>query len=87
MSCRRVTGRSVKLLLAFASTVIPGLNLLEIHDQDFYSLLDMYVFQNGASSANWSCLHLGTDRVENISFIIALFCCSHGNVLVCGFYT
>jgi hypothetical protein len=44
-------GQSVKLLLAFASTVIPGFSLLEIHDQDFYSLLDMYVFQNGASSS------------------------------------
>jgi hypothetical protein len=42
---------SVKLLLAFASTVIPGLSLLEIHDQYFYSLLDMYVFRNGASSS------------------------------------
>jgi hypothetical protein len=28
-------GRSVTLLLAFASTVIPGFSLLEIHDQDF----------------------------------------------------
>jgi hypothetical protein len=44
-------GRSVKLLLAFASTVIPGFILLEIHDQDFCFLLDMYVymFRNGAS--------------------------------------
>jgi hypothetical protein len=42
---------SVKFLLAFASTVIPGFSLLEIHDQDFYSLLDMDVFQNGASSS------------------------------------
>jgi hypothetical protein len=39
-------GRSVKLLLAFVSTVIPGFSPLEIHDQDFYSLLDAYVFQN-----------------------------------------
>jgi hypothetical protein len=38
------------LLLALASTVIPGFSLLEIHDQDFFSLLDMYVFRNGASS-------------------------------------
>jgi hypothetical protein len=30
-------------------TVIPGFSLLEIHDQDFCSLLDMYVFRNGAS--------------------------------------
>jgi hypothetical protein len=46
------SGRSVKLLLVFASTVIPGFSLLEIHDQDyFYSLLDMYVFRNGASSS------------------------------------
>jgi hypothetical protein len=37
-------GLSAKLLLAFASTVIPGFSLLEIHDQDFYSLLDMYAF-------------------------------------------
>jgi hypothetical protein len=44
-------GQSVKLLLAFASTVIPRFNLLEIHDQDFYSLLDIYVFQNVASSS------------------------------------
>jgi hypothetical protein len=40
-----------KLLLAFANTVSPGLSLLEIHDQDFYSLLDMYVFENGAFSS------------------------------------
>jgi hypothetical protein len=42
---------SVKLMLAFASTVIPGFSLLEIHDQDFYSLLGMYMFWNGASSS------------------------------------
>jgi hypothetical protein len=40
-----------RLLLAFASTVVPGFSLLEIHDQDFYSLLDMYMFRNGASSS------------------------------------
>jgi hypothetical protein len=44
-------GCLVKLLLAFASTVIPGFSLLEIHDQDSYSLLDMFVFRNGASSS------------------------------------
>jgi hypothetical protein len=44
-------GRSVKLLLAFASTVIPGFSLLQIHDQDICSLLDMYVFRNGAYSS------------------------------------
>jgi hypothetical protein len=38
---------SVKLLLVFASTVTSGFSLLEIHDQDFHSLLDMYVFPNG----------------------------------------
>jgi hypothetical protein len=43
-------GRSVKLLLAFASTVIPGFSRLEIHDQDFYTVLDMYVFRSGTSS-------------------------------------
>jgi hypothetical protein len=36
-------------LLDFASTVIPGFNLLEV--QDFCSLLGMYVFRNGASSS------------------------------------
>jgi hypothetical protein len=41
---------SVKLLLAFTSTVIAGFSLLKIHDQDLY-LLDMYVFRNGASSS------------------------------------
>jgi hypothetical protein len=41
----------VKLLLAFASTVIPGFSLLEIHEEDLYSLPDMYVFRNGASSS------------------------------------
>jgi hypothetical protein len=44
-------GPSDKLLLGFASTVISGFTLLEIHDQDFYSLLDTYVFGNGASSS------------------------------------
>jgi hypothetical protein len=39
-----MVGWSVKLLLDFASIVIPGLILLKIHDQDFYSLLDMYMF-------------------------------------------
>jgi hypothetical protein len=34
-------GRSVKLLLAFASIVIPGFSLLEIYDKDFSSLLDI----------------------------------------------
>jgi hypothetical protein len=34
-------------MLAFASTVIPGFRLLEIHDQDISSLLDMQVFRNG----------------------------------------
>jgi hypothetical protein len=43
-------GGSVKLLLTFASTIIPGVSLLEILGQDLYFLLDMYVFRNGASS-------------------------------------
>jgi hypothetical protein len=44
------------MLLAFSNTIIPGFNLFEIHDQDFYSLLDMYVFRSGASSStmDWS---------------------------------
>jgi hypothetical protein len=44
-------GWSVKLLIAFASTVIPGFSLFEIHDQDFYSLLDIYLFRNETSSS------------------------------------
>jgi hypothetical protein len=38
-------------LLAFTSTIISGFNLLEIHDEDVYSLLDMYIFRNWASSS------------------------------------
>jgi hypothetical protein len=45
-----LVSQPVKLLLAFASTAVTGISLLEIHDKDFYSLKDMYVFQNGASS-------------------------------------
>jgi hypothetical protein len=41
----------IKLLLDFASTAIPGFSLLEIHNQDFCSLLDMYLVKNGVSSA------------------------------------
>jgi hypothetical protein len=44
-------GQSVKLLLALASTVIYGFSLLEIHYQDFCSMLDMYVLRNGASTS------------------------------------
>jgi hypothetical protein len=35
----------------FASTVIPGFSLLEIHDREFCSVLDTYMFRNGASSS------------------------------------
>jgi hypothetical protein len=45
----RTVGQSVKLLLAFTSTVIPGFSLLKVHDQDLYALLEVYMFQNGAS--------------------------------------
>jgi hypothetical protein len=45
-----VIGQSVKLLLAFPITIIPAFSLLKIHDQDFYFLLDMYVFRNWATS-------------------------------------
>lgn len=41
---------SVKLLLVFTSTVIPGFSVIEIHDEDFYSLLESYMLRNGASS-------------------------------------
>jgi hypothetical protein len=42
---------SVKLLLAFVSTVIPRFSFLEIHSQYFYSLLGIFVFRNGAFSS------------------------------------
>jgi hypothetical protein len=45
-----LVGQSVKRLLAFSSSTITGLSLLEIPDQNFYSLLGMKFFQNGASS-------------------------------------
>jgi hypothetical protein len=51
-------GESVKLLPASASTVIPSFSLLEIHDRDFDSLLDMYVFELG---------HLYDERVVGLS--------------------
>jgi hypothetical protein len=35
MSNDQSIGRSDKLLLGFASTVIPGFSFLEIHDKDF----------------------------------------------------
>jgi hypothetical protein len=63
----RSDGRSVKLLLTFASTVIPGFNPLEIHDQYFYSLLDMYVFLNGATSST---------REGSVFLRRRYFCCS-----------
>jgi hypothetical protein len=42
---------SVKMLLVLASTAIPGFSLLEIHEQDFCSVLHMYVFRSGVSSS------------------------------------
>jgi hypothetical protein len=42
--CQLLVSWSVKLLLVVTSTVIPGFSLLETHDQDFYSLLDMHMF-------------------------------------------
>jgi hypothetical protein len=42
-----LASRLVKLLLAYASTVITGFSHLEIHDQDVYSLLDRYVLKWG----------------------------------------
>jgi hypothetical protein len=44
-------GRSVKMLLAVVSAVIPGFSLLDIHARNFCSLEDTYMFRNGASSS------------------------------------
>jgi hypothetical protein len=45
---------SVKMLLSFASTVIPGFSFLEIHDQYFYSLPDIY-FEIGPPLRQGTC--------------------------------
>jgi hypothetical protein len=43
--------------LDFDSTVIPGFSVLEIHDQDFYSLLHIF---------RWSLLYsFGSDPIES----------------------
>jgi hypothetical protein len=65
--------QSVKLLLAFTSAVISGFSLLEVHDQDFYSLLDMYMFQKELSSHTgiFLCV-VSMDCIENT----APHCCS-----------
>jgi hypothetical protein len=47
----KVIGRSVKLMLAFASTIIPSFSLLKIHNHDFCFPIDVYVFRNGADSS------------------------------------
>jgi hypothetical protein len=38
-------------VLALASTVIPDFFLLEIHDPDFHSILEMHVYRQGVSSS------------------------------------
>jgi hypothetical protein len=47
---RREKGRSVKLLVAFASIVIPDFSYFEIHDHDFYSLKMGLLFEEGGAS-------------------------------------
>jgi hypothetical protein len=46
----RAVCRSVNFLLNFASTAFPAFSPLKVQDQDYCSLLDIYVFRNGASS-------------------------------------
>jgi hypothetical protein len=43
--------QSVRLLLVFISTVIPGFSLLEMRDKDFLSVLGMHMFRNGVCSS------------------------------------
>jgi hypothetical protein len=50
MLIAKSSGRSVKLLMAVNSTVILGGQSRGVHDEDFCSLLDMYVIRSGASS-------------------------------------
>jgi hypothetical protein len=57
-------------------TVEWGVTLLSL----FHSLTDGH--------PNWPCIsHLDTDRVENVSSIIAVFCCCRGNMRVWGAVT
>jgi hypothetical protein len=67
-----MSGRSVKLMLAKASTVISGFSLLEIHGQDFYSLLDIHVFRNGASSST-NKMWIPTDILIRLVAVVSLF--------------
>jgi hypothetical protein len=60
-----IYGWSVKLPLAFANTVVPGFSLVEIHDQEILSLLDMYVFRNFAFSL----------KNSGRSFYVGALCC------------
>jgi hypothetical protein len=53
----RSVGTSVKLLLAFASTVIPGFSLLEIHDRDFFSKWGL-LFDEGGVGLSMQTLRL-----------------------------
>jgi hypothetical protein len=46
----RWVGRLNNCLFSPAQSFLAS-GLLEIHDQDFCSLLDMYLFRNGASSS------------------------------------
>jgi hypothetical protein len=57
--------RSVELLLASATTVIPGFSLLEIRDQDFCSLLQMHVFRNEESSLTRGGVSLSHNSVSH----------------------
>jgi hypothetical protein len=47
--------RSIKFSLAFASTVIPDFSLLEIHDEDLYSLLDSQLQRQSQSYFMTAC--------------------------------
>jgi hypothetical protein len=67
--------RSIKLLLAFASTVISGFSVHEIHDQDIVSALDMYVFQNGASYSTKAL------RFLHRSFSVSIYALSRRSVV------
>jgi hypothetical protein len=46
-----MVGILVNFLLSFASTIIPGIILLDTHDQNIDFPFGMYVFPNGVSSS------------------------------------
>jgi hypothetical protein len=74
---------TAKLLLTLASIVILG---SESHETNYHILLSdgsgslQSAIVSLTATANWSCVYqVNTDRIENISSIIALVSCCRGS--------